>query len=102
MQCFGNRIRTGICLVCRIPHTHPVPHLQGLRHTTWRSYNSRGLLEPPEANGARGRAGAEMYGIELDGWTEDDGDMWHLYWRSTIVGFCADCQTTKYIYRYML
>ena len=39
-------------------------------------YNSRGLLEPREANVAIGRAGAEMGGIEMDGRT-DDGDMWN-------------------------
>ena len=55
-----------ICRICRIPHTNPVHHLQGLRHTTWRSYNSRGLLELPEANVAIGRAGAEMDGIEME------------------------------------
>jgi len=70
-------------------------------------YNSRGLLEPPEANVAIGRAGAEMGGIEMDGRTDDDGDMWHFYWRSTIVGLCADCQKKDkhiyvYIYIYML
>ena len=40
-------------------------------------YNSRGLLEPPEANVAIGRAGAEMGGVGMDGRTDDDGDMWN-------------------------
>ena len=40
-------------------------------------YNSRGLLEPPEASVAIGRAGAEMGGIEMDCRTDDYGDMWH-------------------------
>ena len=46
-------------------------------HDIVKLYNSRGLLEPPEANVAIGRAGAEMDGIEMDGRTDDDGDMWN-------------------------